>query len=147
MDSEPEHPTPARRGPQGGKKSSRPGPSKKKPARPSTQKPSVEVLDVPEDALDDADVVAETDEVAETVETPDDVAEVDEAEIDEVEVDDDEIEAIESMRTTPGSGPSFRLSFSPISKPSLGRFSESIGRRTVTEVATDDEALEPATPE
>jgi ABC-2 type transport system ATP-binding protein len=103
------------------------------------------VLETP---VDDEESTAETVDIADdAAATTDEVADEASEEASEApaEIDEDEVEAIETMRTTPGSGPSFRLSFSPISKPSLGRFSESIGRRTVTEVAADEapEAEEP----
>ncbi|CAN5172228.1 hypothetical protein BH11ACT3_BH11ACT3_01670 [soil metagenome] len=86
----------------------------------AAQTPRVERVDTAEEPVEIVDESVET--VDKTV---DDV-------VTESEVDD----AAAAVPTPPASGPSFRLSFSPISKPSLGRFT------TPSRIKADPEQIE-----
>ena len=133
---EPDEQKPARRSPQGGAKSARSGSPSRKPARPSgsaaSRKPASRAG---KGGSKSSGAAKATEGVATTgrgaaSEAPVDEIVVEEAAVEEAPVEDAPEAAVEEAADTAveeapaTSGPSFRISFSPISRPSLGRFSE-----------------------
>ncbi|MGE3192048.1 MAG: ABC transporter ATP-binding protein [Microbacteriaceae bacterium] len=122
MDSEPERPSPERRGSKGGSKSARSGSPGKKPGTSAGKKPSTSSRTPSAGSANRSSTKPPArPPVKSATETDENVSDVAEN---------------EQQSSAATSGPSFRLNFSPISKPSLGRFSEA-RHPTVAEVAEE----------